>query len=117
MTELFSTIHLALIGIGALLSWIACLLVGCRLLAPDHAIVIGLSGLWIGWGVFRKLGIPAGPSVSGIEVLPGLVGTIVVLVAYLVVREMYDRWKAGSEPPPPRSLEREVPGIVRHPRD
>ncbi|MGH7806107.1 MAG: hypothetical protein ACREQJ_17290, partial [Candidatus Binatia bacterium] len=99
------TILLAQLGIGAVLAWAACLLVGCRLLAPDHAVAIGVAGLWIGWAVFRKLELPSGPSFDGIELFPGFVGTLLVLSVYLAVRAAWERRKDGITPPPPRPLD------------
>lgn len=108
------TVFFEMITSGALLSWSACLLVGCRFLAPDLAVAIGVSGLWIGWEAFRKLGLPPGPSFYGIEVLPGLVGTILVLLLALYARDRFERWRDGVEPPPPRSLDdRATPRFVR----
>jgi len=109
------TLFFEMITSGALLSWSACLLVGCRLLAPDLAVAIGVSGLWIGWEAFRKLGLPSGPSVYGVEVLPGLVGTVLVLLLALYAKERVEHWWNGAEAPPPRSLEdRSTPRFVRH---
>ena len=105
------TILLAQIGVGAVFAWAACLLVGCRLLAPDHAVAIGVAGLWIGWEVFRKLGLPFGPSYEGIELLPGFAGTILVLVAYLSARSLWEWRQHLKETPPTRPLDREIPRI------
>lgn len=93
-----------MITTGALLAWTACLLVGCRLLAPDLAVAIGVVGLWIGWEAFRKLGLPPGPAWYGIEIVPGLFGTTLVLLLVLLARSRWERWRDGSEAPPPRDL-------------
>jgi hypothetical protein len=106
-----ATILLAQIGVGAVFAWAACLLVGCRLLAPDHAVAIGVAGLWIGWEVFRKLGLPFGPSYDGIELLPGFAGTVLVLVAYLSVRSAWEWRQQVHAAPPARPLDREIPRV------
>lgn len=90
---------------GALLAWTACLLVGCRLLAPDLAVAVGVAGLWIGWECFRKLGLPPGPMLYDVEIVPGLFGTTLVLLLALLARDRWERWRDGSgTPPPPRDL-------------
>lgn len=100
------------ITLGSLLGWTACLFLGCRLLRPDHAVAVGLAGLWIGWEGFIKLRLPWGPTFYGYTLLPGFCGSLLVVAAILVARGLLERLRVEGDPTlssphsPPRRISR-----------
>jgi hypothetical protein len=97
---------------GSLCFWTVSLVVGLGLCAPDRAVAMGLPGTFLGGWWFDAMGWPAGPLFFGYPMLPGLVGTTLMLILVAFAKQLYDDLaspKQGLIPPVRRAQFMEPP--------
>jgi len=94
---------LELVAVASLCGWCSCLVIGMSLFTPDKAILIGISGVIVGGGLWQTLALPTGPSLGHFAVVPSLFGTLVVALVTELVSEIRDspfRRSASASAPP-----------------
>lgn len=111
---------LELLGIAGLCGWAACLALGFSLFSPSKAIVIGMLGVAIGSSLWVLAGLPIGPGLSDVPLIPSLAGTLFVAFVVELVTEARQlaqelkllesrkalprSWETGASPAPPSEL-------------
>ena len=78
---------LELFAVASLCGWAACLALGLSFFTPLRAITVGVGGTVVGSLLWRYLGLPVGPLVAYVPILPSLAGTFVTAFVTEVVRE------------------------------
>jgi len=78
---------LELMAMACLCGWGACLAFGMSLFSPTKAILIGIAGIALGFGIWAVLGLPAGPWVAEFPLLPSVIGTMIVAFGVEFVAE------------------------------
>lgn len=78
---------LELLAIAGLCGWTACLALGFSLFSPSKAILIGILGVAIGSSLWVLAGLPIGPGLSDVPLIPSLAGTLFVAFVVELVTE------------------------------
>ena len=93
---------LELFAVASLCGWVACFALGLSLFSPQRAILVGSCGVVIGWVAWRFLGLPFGPWISEVPIVPSIAGTFVAAFLSEVIRERREVAMESRGPEPMR---------------
>lgn len=112
---------LELLGISGLCGWAACLALGFSLFSPSKAIGVGMLGVAVGGSLWMIAGLPVGPSISNVPLIPSFAGTVAAAFVVELVTEArqaaHELKMLGSRKALPRSWETEGDPTASEPRE
>ena len=78
---------LELVAVASLCGWASCLALGLSFFTPLRAILVGFGGVVAGAVIWRLFGLPPGPALEEVPLIPTAVGTVAVAFLSEVIRE------------------------------